>query len=233
MGKPQPKQNRARSRFRRGPSGYGVSIQALRPLLIALAAGVLVLLGTASPAAAKTPCWRVLINDWYDGRIDGTYPASCYRQAIANAPEDIKTYSSLQEDLERALQASTQAGDIPAGGRGRHGAPDDPAVTGQKTTPAVTTTTTEGGHKVVVVAPPTGNGSGPNGTPPPSSGLFTKGLDSIGPKNATSVPLPLIILAAIALLLLAAGAAGFIARRIQTRRQNGLDGSPDPSGQGP
>jgi hypothetical protein len=200
----------------------------LKPLLIAFTAGALLLLGIASPAAAKPPCWRVLINDWYDGRIDGTYPASCYRQAIANAPEDIKTYSSLQEDLTRALQATTR-GAVPAGARGRHGAPDDPVVTGDQTT--TTTTTTASGKKEVVVVP-VGKGKGPNGTPPPpSAGLFTKGLNSIGPKNATSVPLPLIILAAIALLLLAAGAAGFVARRVQTRRQGGIDGPTDPAGQ--
>jgi hypothetical protein len=37
-------------------------------------------------------------------------------------------------------------------------------------------------------------------------------------KHADSVPIPLIILGAVALLLMAAGAAGFLARRTRTRR---------------
>ena len=56
-----------------------------------------------APADAATPCWKRLINDWYDGRIDRTYPASCYRAAIRNLPEDVDAYSTAREDLERAL----------------------------------------------------------------------------------------------------------------------------------
>jgi len=49
-------------------------------------------------------------------------------------------------------------------------------------------------------------------------GLVGSFFDTFGPKNASSIPLPLIILAAIALLLLAAGAASFVARRLQQRK---------------
>ena len=50
------------------------------------------------------------------------------------------------------------------------------------------------------------------------TGFLGSFFDTFGPKNASSIPLPLIILAAVALLLLAAGAASFVARRIQQRR---------------
>jgi len=62
-------------------------------------------LGVSSPALASTPCWRALINDWYDGRIDQTYPVSCYTDAIQHLPQDVDTYSSAKEDILRALQA--------------------------------------------------------------------------------------------------------------------------------
>jgi hypothetical protein len=185
----------------------------LKPLLLALATGALFLLASASPAAAATPCWKTLINDWYDGRIDGTYPAHCYREAIRNAPEDVKTYSSLQEDLTRALQAAVD-GKVPSGNRGRHGAPSD------------SSTSKNGNDKSGGGIVGAGGKNGP-GTGPPN-GLFTKAIDSLGPKNADSLPLPLIILAAVALLLLAAGAAGFIAKRVHDRRAHGLGAPPEP-----
>ena len=49
-------------------------------------------------------------------------------------------------------------------------------------------------------------------------GFLTRAIDSIGPSNASSIPLPLLVLGGVALLLLAAGAASFLARRIQSRR---------------
>ena len=56
-----------------------------------------------------------------------------------------------------------------------------------------------------------------NGGEPPK-GLVSRLIDKIGPSNADSVPLPLLVLAGIAFLLLAAAAASFVARRIQARR---------------
>ncbi len=64
--------------------------------------------GTAIAASAKAkkpaPCWKVLINDWYDGRIDGTYPIHCYREALNHLPTDVDTYSSARDDIRQALQ---------------------------------------------------------------------------------------------------------------------------------
>ena len=60
------------------------------------------------------------------------------------------------------------------------------------------------------------NGSGTKGRTPPG-GPLNKAIGS-GSTGASSVPIPLIVLAGIAGLLLAAGAAGFAARRIQARR---------------
>ena len=52
----------------------------------------------------------------------------------------------------------------------------------------------------------------------PDAGLFTQGFDKLGPNNADSMPLPLIILAGLALLLIAAGAVGLVSRRFRAGR---------------
>jgi hypothetical protein len=73
-------------------------------LLVAFAAGVL-LLALPGTAAAKTPCWKQVLNDWSNGRPIGTYPLHCYRDAIRNLPEDLRDYSSAADDIQAALQA--------------------------------------------------------------------------------------------------------------------------------
>jgi len=65
------------------------------------------LAGTPS-AAAATPCWKAVITDWArDGSIDQAYPATCYRQAMQNAPTDLKVYSTIEDDLQNALRQRT------------------------------------------------------------------------------------------------------------------------------
>lgn len=81
----------------------------MRSYPLALGALVLVLVlpaaaGTVS-ASAATPCWQAVIADWSkDGRIQGAYAAACFRQAMQNAPTDLKIYSTLEDDLQAALQ---------------------------------------------------------------------------------------------------------------------------------
>jgi hypothetical protein len=67
--------------------------------------------------------------------------------------------------------------------------------------------------------------SGRGGTSPstrtagtPDRGLFKQAFDKLGPRNADTVPLPLLILAGLSLLLIAAGAAGLVSRRLRTDR---------------
>ena len=70
-----------------------VTPRRLLTLLLVLVAASFGAGVTAPQADAATPCWKRLINDWYDGRIDRTYPARCYRAAIKNLPEDVDAYS--------------------------------------------------------------------------------------------------------------------------------------------
>jgi hypothetical protein len=58
---------------------------------------------------AKPDCVSTLMNDWRDGRIDGTYSVECYQTALAQLPEDLRIYSSAETDIQRALLARSQA----------------------------------------------------------------------------------------------------------------------------
>jgi hypothetical protein len=55
-------------------------------------------------------------------------------------------------------------------------------------------------------------------------GFFSEVLDKLGPKNADSIPVPLLVLGSIALLLMGAAGVSYLARYLQARR---LD-VPDP-----
>ena len=93
-----------------------VTPRRLLTLLLVLVAASIGASVTAPQADAATPCWKRLINDWYDGRIDRVYPVRCYRAAIRNLPEDVDAYSTAREDLERALLSAAR----------RKGGPLDP-----------------------------------------------------------------------------------------------------------
>src|SRR5204863_4372465 len=91
-------------------------------LLFAMAVGLAAAFTFAGAAAAKPSCASRLIADWRDGgRIDGTYPVSCYRQALAQLPEDVRVYSSAQSDITRALQSRLQAASAKSSDRGGGG----------------------------------------------------------------------------------------------------------------
>ena len=89
---------------RRSVLATSVFKAALAAALIAAA-----LVGSAvrpATAEAATPCWKVLLNDWYDGRIDQTYAVHCYKDALKHLPSDVSTYSSAHDDILRALQSA-------------------------------------------------------------------------------------------------------------------------------
>jgi hypothetical protein len=61
-------------------------------------------------------------------------------------------------------------------------------------------------------------------------GVVGQALNSIGPKNANEVPVPVIILGALAALLILAGAGGLIAQRSSRRRKAAGGDDPPPPG---
>jgi hypothetical protein len=52
----------------------------------------------------------------------------------------------------------------------------------------------------------------------PARGFYTQALDKLGARSVDTVPLPLLILAGLSLLLIAAGAAGLVSRRLRARK---------------
>jgi hypothetical protein len=176
-----------------------------KTFLVAALLAVALLGAAARPAAAATPCWKALLNDWYDGRIDQTYASHCYTDAIHHLPSDVQTYSSAHDDILRALQS---------------------AIAKQKKA-----------HKTVGVntlLPPQKGGGSPTGTSPHDGGSGGTGTTTtsepgrngggglagkVGSDSPSSVPVPLLVLGGLALLLVAAGAAGLIAKRVQARRR--------------
>jgi hypothetical protein len=250
---------RAARRAPRAPAARG-GAAALAALALLAALGALLL---ASPAAAKQPCWKAVVDDWLDNaRVDGIYDTSCYQEAIKHLPTDVKYYSSAATDITRALQAvllarqgskstTTHAQTRPAPvlpattgkGGGDGGAPTTspkpaggpPKGGGSKTTSSVPSTrphpaTTPAAPVATTPKPATTGATTPEPATPkpaapqttttasrPTTGPLVDAINGIGPKKADSFPLPLIILAAIAGLLVAAGAAGFLVRRRQSR----------------
>jgi hypothetical protein len=155
--------------------------------VLVVALGVLALSFGAAAASAQTPCWRQIQNEWVDNRsISTTYPLHCYREAIAHVPEDLRQYSSIEEDILAARQLAARR---------------------NLRTPASRQ------------APPQPNSTGEQNDP--DQALFTKGFDKLGPDNADSMPLPLLILAGLSLILIAAGAAGLITRHLRARKVTG------------
>jgi hypothetical protein len=73
-------------------------------LLAAVTVGLLLAAFGAAPAAAGTPCWKQVLNDWSNNRPIGHYPLHCYREAIKNLPEDLRDYSAAADDILAALQ---------------------------------------------------------------------------------------------------------------------------------
>jgi hypothetical protein len=203
----------------------GITKLWLSGLLAAGAAALALMTLGAAPAAAATPCWKLVLNDWLpDGRIDKIYPSHCYSDAQKHLGEDAKIYSSLPADLRRGLLLSLAQGKKKA--------------KQQETGGQTTTSTSTGG------ALPPGNGGGNGGNGGGSggtgssggtssgsgqnSGFVTKAIRSVGPSDATTIPTPLLVLGGLAILLLVAALGSWLARRYHARRLKPAPVTPPP-----
>jgi len=204
--------------------------QIRKTILCAAALAAVAVVAGVSPAAAKT-CGQKVIDDWYDnGRVDRVYPITCYRAALKLLPDDVKSYSNAPDEINRALQDAirTERDNLTPPPPG-----ETSAVAGttsnpeEEPAPADTSETLpdEGG----AIGGSDGSGGGtPSASPatPPatpaggsdSNGVVGDAIKNLGPGSADSIPVPLIIVGALALLLLAAGSAGLVARRLQARK---------------
>jgi hypothetical protein len=159
-------------------------------LLVALTAA----LTACGSSSAATPCWKSVLSDWSNHRLGKTtYAISCYDQAIDHLPPDLLYYSDAPDAIHAAKLAAINKKNPPrrTAGLGSGGSSSG----------------TGGGG-------PTSGGS--DGTPP---GGTASPLDKVlGSSSADSIPLPLMIIAGLAILLLAAGAVGIANRHLQARR---------------
>jgi hypothetical protein len=175
-------------------------------VLLASVAGAVALLAFGATTAAAAPsasleatsgCWLAVINDWLDNnQVDHFYAIPCYTQAIQHLNQfpDVKGYSSAADDIHRALLAAI---------RQDRGGPAGPTSGGPNTSGGPSS---NGGNN-------TDGGKSASG-----GGIIEQFSHKVGPSNAQSIPLPLLVLAGLALLLLLAAAATWIARRMQSRR---------------
>jgi len=198
-------------------------IRTIRHIFVAfLVVGALGTAAGVAQAATKdtTPaCWKILINDWYDGRIDGIYPIHCYRDALKHLPSDVDTYSSARDDIQQALQKriteSRNGGNgsttTPGGGGGTSGG-----------------NSSGGGSNGGSSGGGSSSGSGSQAAGGPIGGAINAGK----PGSADSLPVPLLVLGGVALALMAAGGAGFLARRSRLRRMQVASAASVPLGTG-
>jgi len=165
-----------------------------------------------------------VLDDWYDdGRVATTYPIHCYREAIADLPEDVQAYSSAEEDISAAMLAAIAAkerenkkesGGTPTTGRNSGG------VGGSG-----------GSNSGINSNGPDGIAGTPDDVKDPGTmmeersgadaeqtGPVTQAMDKIGPSSADSFPLALVIVGLLGLLLLVAGGASFVKQRVRGRR---------------
>jgi len=156
---------------------------AITLALLALVAGLAAAAAMpSSAAAAGKPCWERVIDDWLDnGTIDGQYKPACYQQALKHVPEDLRDYSNITDAISAALSGSLRAGS----GTGNASHSGTGSGSGNGSSNAGKNRQTQG---------------------VPTQSLYSKGINSLGTTKASSIPIPLLVLAGLrALLLVSAG----------------------------
>jgi hypothetical protein len=162
------------------------------------------LIASVRPATAAVPCWKTLLTDWYDGRIDNTYPLHCYTDALEHLRPDIEIYSSAHDDIERALQSAIER-------QHRLGK----SVTPSTPLPPTTVQNEPVRRRTVtfVDTPPAAvTNTRPSHTP------TRPRLRAVGPVASSgggSLPIPLLVSGALAALLVAAGLATSVVKRLR------------------
>jgi hypothetical protein len=179
-----------------------------------VAAGVL-FVGVAS-AAGGAACWQQVINDWADNsRVDGRYEIHCYQEALRRLPEDMRAYSSAPDDIARAMREEIRRREQESAPAPEPEEQEDTAVaptsSGGSGTPAKPNAKKKEKKQEDAAMPDAG--AVPESEGSRSDGAFGQALDEIGPSNASSFPLPLLVLGGITGLLLLAGGLGYLVKR--------------------
>ena len=175
-----------------------------RVLLLVLALGLLAVSAIGSEAAmARKSCAQQVIDDWFDdGRVDKIYPLPCYTQAIKQLPPDLLIYGNAEEEIGRALAFAKQGKPDPGGKDPTPTTPTNPTNPGNTDTGETGTILTDTFETDTAVT------------------------DTSGP---SSVPIPLLVLGGLAVLLLAAGSAGYLRRRMNGDGDDDGSATPPPA----
>jgi hypothetical protein len=173
--------------------------------LVAAAALVSVPVATAAPAATQTAtgtCWKDVVNDWLNNQpnLKGTYAIPCYTQAIQHLSSypDISQYSSAIDDIHRALLIALHQDR--GGGPGSFTGSSGPSSNGPGSSSTLGATKQTKSH---------------------NRGIVARISKDLGPGNAQSIPLPLLVLGGFAVLLLLTALVTWLLRRMQARRSSG------------
>lgn len=162
-------------------------------MLIVVVAAAVATVTPAGAAASKPACGKAVLKDWSDGKLDRTYPVRCYQDALNRMPEDMLSYTTAPDDIERALLARLRAG------RTHHARPAQTARAQSTPGPA---------------RKPAAAQTGRSDRRPEREALSAAGADSI---RANGIPRPLVALAGIGALLIVTGSMGLAARKLRGR----------------
>jgi hypothetical protein len=187
--------------------------------LVVAAAAFASVLAPAPRAGALDECAQRVIRDWYSGgRVDDVYPLACYRAALRALPADVLQYSNADQDIRRALAYARR-------GRSDPGAAPAPPATAakQQPRPAAASTTKTAAAPEVARAQPASKpkpASKPASKPKPApvapaspAQAQAAGIAAEAPGASASLPYPILVLTALAVVLLTTGAAGWILGR--------------------
>ncbi len=159
------------------------------PHALVLLTALATALSACGSSSAATPCWKSVLSDWSNHRLgQTTYAISCYDQAVTNLPPDIRYYSDAADAIQAAKLAAINKQ------QARHTAGFNGG-----------SSSSSGGGT---------SSGGSDNTGGPTSPM----VKVLGSSSADSVPVPLLIVAGLAILLLAAGAVGIANRHVQARR---------------
>ena len=162
---------------------------AITLALLALVAGLAAAAAVPSSAAASgKPCWEQVIDDWLD---NGTIDGHYKAACYQQALKHVPEDLRDYSNITDAISAAL-SGTLRGNGTG----------------------TTNGG----------GNSGDPTTGPDrkqqavPAQSLYTKGINHLGTTKASSIPIPLLVLAALGTLLLVSAGGLTVHKRLKARR---------------
>ena len=172
-------------------------------LVLLVALFVLVGAGAARAAATAKPCWERVTDDYLDnGTIDGNYAPACYQAALKHLPEDLRDYTGIGDAIAAALQRSLRGQDE-GGGRDKSDGSNGANGSGSSGESGTHSVTQAGKQRTVQVAP--------------KRSYYRRAIDGLGPTSAESFPIPLLVLAGLATVLLLTACGLAIRVRLRAR----------------